>query len=908
MQRFRGDPVGQSEQGVAPNALYPAQYRRAQLSRLGNRIVSSIVALSIFWSSVAGPLAPAYAQAIVDPKAPIKFRPGITASDNGTPTVNIVRPGQGGVSHNKFRQYNIDTRGLILNNSGLGGASVIGGKVAPNPNLSTGSEAKIIVNEVTGAKRSFLNGVTEVFGRKADVIVANPNGVSCASCAFINTGTATLTSGKPIVDRSAGRVHLMTRRGDVTISGAGVGAPDGYSLGGINLVGRKVKLNGVVEAAGAVDIVAGATRHDLASGNIKALAETKGIASRAIVSTAAGRIQAASIAILSFDLNTGIALSGSVQALGSLNSAGQLVPGDLRIVSAGDLSLVSGESSGDASFRVGHQWTLARDLVAAGNIAITATDVSLLLAAGVHAGQDLSVVTSGDIASAAVLKAGGALSARAGGDATFSGLIASHDDVDLAAGGMLATNNATLVAPTVSLGADRIDLEKTWVVPEQSGSISAADVTLGEGTAFNPSVPVAVVTTGLTLGTLIDDKAYPALSLVYSDLALTSTGGLIRDILDLSGLGHVSNQGTLIGRKGVTIAAGELSNQASGIIYSGDAIDIALSGTLTNLGSILSSSTLNVLTDGAVLNNGEIAAAGDLKLEAISYGAGTATARLTALNADLILHRGLTNAGLIAAATNLGIKAASLINKAGGTIQAGNTVTDEVGKVHTIAGLIEANIAGDLTNLGRIFSTDTMNSLVGGLVTNAGTVSAGNDLQLSAHDLVNDAGDAASPAIIGAANGVTITTTGKLDNLNGSLLAQNGALTIGGAGTTLTNRGLISAAGAVNIDVATLANDATLARVEGTAITVKLTGNLANLGTILSIGDTNLTAGGAIANDGTISAAQDADAQRRILCRQFSFGTARSAEGRSDPVRRSFQCRRDRHCRQSRHQGCLVDQ
>ena len=134
-----------------------------------------------------------------------------------------------------------------------------------------------------------------------------------------------------------------------------------------------------------------------------------------------------------------------------------------------------------------------------------------------------------------------------------SGLIASHDDVDLAAGGMLATNNATLVAPTVSLGADRIDLEKTWVVPEQSGSISAADVTLGEGTAFNPYVPVAVVTTGLTLGTLIDDKAYPALSLVYSDLALTSTGGLIRDILDLSGLGHVSDQTPLIGRKGVTI-------------------------------------------------------------------------------------------------------------------------------------------------------------------------------------------------------------------------------------------------------------------------------------------------------------------------------------------------------------------
>ena len=49
----------------------------------------------------------------------------------------------------------------------------------------------------------------------------------------------------------------------MTIPGAGVGAPDGYSLGGIDLVRGKVKLNGVVEATGAVNIVAGATRHDL---------------------------------------------------------------------------------------------------------------------------------------------------------------------------------------------------------------------------------------------------------------------------------------------------------------------------------------------------------------------------------------------------------------------------------------------------------------------------------------------------------------------------------------------------------------------------------------------------------------------------------------------------------------------
>ena len=172
----------------------------------------------------------------------------------------------------------------------------------------------------------------------------------------------------------------------------------------------------------------------------------------------------------------------------------------------------------------------------------------------------------------------------------------------------------------------------------------------------------------------------------------------------------------------------------------------------------------------------------------------------------------------------LSIKAGNLHNAAAGTIAAGVTVNHI-----DYAGLI-GNIAGDLTDLGQIYS------ITAKVLVNALGIIAGGNLQLSARNIVNDECDATDPAMIGASNSVTITTASKLDDLNGSLLAQNGALTID-TGTTLTNRGLISAAGAVNIDVATLANDAALARIEGTAITVKLSGNLANLGTILSVTD-----------------------------------------------------------------------
>lgn len=163
-----------------------------------------------------------YDEVIPDRNAPINHRPEIAPSYKNNTIVNIAAPNENGISFNEYLRFDIPKDGVVLNNSSRKTRTSNGELIRGNGNLVNGA-ADLIVNKINSNRPSFLNGNLEIAGTKADLIIANPSGITIDGLNVINARSTTITTANPVFDgRNINALELTNQSKSVNIVGAGL--------------------------------------------------------------------------------------------------------------------------------------------------------------------------------------------------------------------------------------------------------------------------------------------------------------------------------------------------------------------------------------------------------------------------------------------------------------------------------------------------------------------------------------------------------------------------------------------------------------------------------------------------------------------------------------------------------------
>ena len=171
--------------------------------------------------------------------------------------------------------------------------------VAANNNI-TGSEADLILFQVTGSSGSGLNGAIEVFGGEAGLIIANPNGISCNGCGFINTNKVDLVTGT--ANFSGDDLTGFSIDGSSTLNVSGSGFLSDAVADELNLVSRNINTVAQAKANTTLRFLAGNETYDHTTNIITSNAtETSGPHSIWI----SGDLEANYIELISTEISSG---------------------------------------------------------------------------------------------------------------------------------------------------------------------------------------------------------------------------------------------------------------------------------------------------------------------------------------------------------------------------------------------------------------------------------------------------------------------------------------------------------------------------------------------------------------------------------------------------------------------------
>ncbi|MEK7898024.1 beta strand repeat-containing protein [Burkholderia contaminans] len=829
----------------------------------------------------------AHAAPIIDPRAPITFQPSVTQTSAGVPAINIPGANANGISVGQYQSFDIDSRGLVLNNSTIAGTPLLGGTLGANPNLN-GRPATTIINQVTSNNIATLNGPLEIFGSPATVIVAAPGGVSVQGMALTNIPGLTLTTGTPqfltgvggtATDFAhAGAVAYDVRSGAISINGpAGNDGTPGAGIegtvGNIDLIGQSVTLSAPLRADQRVNVVTGNQLVTPTSSDTTGV--SYGTAANGAANTAAaigksvavdasqyGSVTSGTVYIVSTAAGMGVNTQGPLSATAGnvvVNSNGDIAVGqtfanqNVNLGSAGNTS-ISGTGLANQNYTV----TANGDISAPGSVSagqnvsmtaggnLNAASVAANGAANLTAGQSMSVgslsahdialqTTNGDL-TVGGLNAPGTVSAKAGRDLTVNGAVQGGSTVALT-----GARNATVNGQVSSVGDTTIAAQTgSATVNGNALSNGALSVTAGQSAAIGGTVqaqgPVAIaaqagsitgqgnVTSSQGAVNLNAGQAIGLTGAVQSGSTINATAGT-----------NASFGGTVSAPGAVTIQAGQ-DTTVGGNVTSGGPLSVTsggntnVQGTAASIGNVtLAANSGSLTTTGDVVSLGTLNATGQqgVSLGGTVYSAGNAQIGSAAGNVAV--------AGAVSTPGTIDIHAGQDATVAG-TLHSGQTATIAATRDANLNGGVEVDNAGNATvTAGRdITGSGAMN------VANDTTLNAGNNIAVS--------------GAIQTGNNL-IATAGQNLAVGGATAVGNSALTATNGSATLTGNAL--SGGTTTISAGTDVNaQGSLKSLGDLAVTAK-SGSLTAGGPVATGGNATLSAGQSMTLNGQTTVSKD---------------------------------------------------
>ena len=783
----------------------------------------------------------------------------ITKTASGIDQVNIAAPNSSGLSHNKFENYNVNQSGQIINNfsgagavAGSGNTAVtstqIGGLVTVNQNLVNSGSAKVILNEVTSNNVSQLLGYTEIAGGKADLILANSNGIVCSGCGFINTSRLTFIAGSSEFDSSGNLKFNLKGQNNanplvplITIDGLGL---DVEQTSSVDVIASSIKLISSIYGGNSttLNIKSGEGKYDYSSNEITDPNNSVSASAPlfAIDASSLAKIQAGQIYIIANKKGLGVNMAAEILAQNEIviDANGdayyaKVTSGDKATFKAtGKIESIDSNSTISAP-NLTIQASEFKNLGLASAYNLTIKDSDKLTNLGDIEALNLTLSNIGNISNSGMLYGENSLNIG-GTDLTnnSTGTIFSRENYAITITGLLTNSgvissdkNLTLSSNQLTNNSDSeisaqgdLSFSVTNALSNSGSLITGGGLTLTANSLTNSGLVQSAGDATFNLATLTNQSD----SLIYSaaNLTLNLSSSLTNSAeisalgnLEITGVSAITNSNKILSNGNLTVAASRLTNNSSAAISSlSNSLFLTLSGNLQNDGEL--SATRNITSSSANLtNSGNILATENLTLTATTLL--TNSGNLQSKKDLSLTSVTLDNYGLIKSFQKLTFNTDAITNRANAVIFAttDSTITANNSLINYGSILAQAKLdltLGETTNSGDIFSVGNLKLTLSDSLTNTGSISSIGQLDI-------------------------ISTSSITNNKE---ILSNGVLNI--SGTSLTNYDTIKSTGNLTLDLTSLTNSKIIAS-SGT-FDLTASGNISNTATLQSSDDFTINA------------------------------------------------------------------